>query len=64
MFVGGKLGADARFNRLVKGKVLSRDVHTTVGKALRFYQDKRQPGESFADFAARIGKEDWQTALA
>jgi ferredoxin-nitrite reductase len=64
LFVGGKLGADARFNKLVKGKVLSRDVHSAVGKALRFYQDRRQSGESFADFAARTAKEDWQSALS
>jgi ferredoxin-nitrite reductase len=64
MFLGGKLGDAARFNKLVKSKVLSRDVHLAVGKALRFYQEQRNAGESFADFAARTAKEAWQPALA
>ena len=36
MFIGGKLGAGARFNELVKGKVLATDIHRTVGKLLNY----------------------------
>ncbi len=64
MFVGGKLGASARFNHLVKGKVPSASVHTAVGKALAFYTGHRQPGEAFTDFAVRKTREEWQAALA
>ncbi len=57
MFIGGKLGADARFNEIVKGKVLATEIHRTVGKLLHFYTTHRQPNEPFADFARRTPKE-------
>ena len=42
MFIGGKLGANAKFNELVKGKVLASDLHKTIGKLLNYYTANRQ----------------------
>jgi ferredoxin-nitrite reductase len=63
MFIGGKLGADARFNELVKGKIPASDVHKTVGKLLNYYTASRQAGEPFHIFAKRIPKEIIKSAL-
>ncbi|MEJ0000444.1 MAG: nitrite/sulfite reductase [Verrucomicrobiota bacterium] len=63
LFIGGKLGADARFNELVKSKVLAGDIHVTVRKLLRFYTENRQAGESFADLARRLPKDPIKAAL-
>jgi ferredoxin-nitrite reductase len=63
MFIGGKLGAGARFNELVKGKVLATDVHKTVGKLLSYYKANRQENEPFHAFAARTPKEQIKAAL-
>ena len=63
MFIGGKLGADARFNQLVKGKVLASEIHRTVGKMLNYYTANRQQGESFSNFASRVPKEQIKAAL-
>jgi ferredoxin-nitrite reductase len=63
MFIGGKMGADARFNELVKGKVLATEIHRTVGKLLNFYTAKRQPNEPFYAFAKRTPKEEIKAAL-
>ena len=63
MFIGGKLGAGARFNELVKSKVLATDIHRTVGKLLRFYTSNRQPDEPFSAFASRTSKEQIKAAL-
>jgi ferredoxin-nitrite reductase len=64
MFIGGKLGQDARFNELLKGKVLSTDVHKTVGKLLRYYKEKRLADEPFHAFAQRVPKDEIKQALA
>ena len=64
MFVGGKLGAGARFNELVKSKVLATDIHRTVGKLLDYYLAQRQPNEPFHAFAGRTPKEQIKAALA
>ncbi|MCE0485128.1 MAG: hypothetical protein LV479_12940 [Methylacidiphilales bacterium] len=63
MFIGGKLGAGARFNELVKSKVLASDIHRTVGKLLSYYTANRQSGEPFHAFAARTPKEQIKAAL-
>ncbi|MBX7158006.1 MAG: nitrite/sulfite reductase [Verrucomicrobiae bacterium] len=63
MFLGGKVGRDARFNQLVKGKVLSTEIHNVIEKVLRYYQDKRNSGESFADFCSRTPREEWTATL-
>jgi len=63
MFIGGKLGAGARFNELVKGKVLASDIHKTVGKLLNYYTANRRPNEPFHAFANRTPKEQIKAAL-
>jgi ferredoxin-nitrite reductase len=63
MFLGGKLGADARFNELVKGKVLATDIHKTVGKLLNYYTANRQSDEPFHAFVGRTPKEQIKAAL-
>ena len=63
MFLGGKVGQNARFNQLVKGKVLSTEIHNTIEKVLRNYQQKRHVNESFADFCSRTSREEWTAAL-
>ncbi|PTX99378.1 ferredoxin--nitrite reductase [Verrucomicrobia bacterium LW23] len=63
MMIGGKLGHDARFNELIKGKVLARDVHKTVGRLLHYYQDNRLADEAFADFTRRVNKDELKAAL-
>src|SRR5271154_6441820 len=63
MFIGGKLGAGARFNELVKSKVLATDIHKTVGKLLNYYTANRQPNEPFHAFAGRTPKEQIKAAL-
>jgi ferredoxin-nitrite reductase len=63
MFIGGKLGANAKFNELVKGKVLASDLHKTIGKLLTYYTTNRQENEPFHAFAARTPKEQIKAAL-
>lgn len=63
MFLGGKVGQAARFNQLVKGKVLSTDIHNAIEKVLRHYQEKRNSSESFADFCSRTSRDEWTVAL-
>ncbi|HEY8967163.1 MAG TPA: hypothetical protein VIM58_11995, partial [Candidatus Methylacidiphilales bacterium] len=63
MFIGGKLGANARFNELIKGKIPSTEVHKTIGKLLRFFEANKTKGELFADFAKRLPKDDIKKAL-
>ncbi len=63
MFIGGKLGDQARFNQLVKGKILSPEIHHTVGKLLRYYKAKQLPEEPFYAFAQRVPKEEIKAAL-
>jgi len=63
MFIGGKLGADAKFNQLVKSKVLATELHKTVGKLLNYYTANRQTNEPFHAFAARTPKEQIKAAL-
>ena len=63
MFIGGKLGASAKFNELVKSKVLASNVHKTVGKLLNYYTANRQPNEPFHAFAARTPKDQIKAAL-
>ena len=63
MFIGGKLGANARFNELIKGKIPASEIHKTVGKLLHFFEANKQPGELFADFSKRLPKEEIKKAL-
>ena len=43
-FIGGRLGQNRRFNELLKGKILARDVHLFIDRLLRVYDSKKQPG--------------------
>ena len=63
MFLGGKVGQAARFNQLVKGKVLSTEIHNTIEKVLRHYKEKRNANEAFSDFCSRTTREEWITVL-
>ncbi len=64
MFLGGRLGEKRRFNELIKGKIPASDVHLAVDKVLRFYEDRRVPGESFGDFYARTPKDEFKAVFA
>lgn len=65
LFVGGKLGQDARFNELLKGKIPATEVGVTIGKLVRYYQSKRTgTEESFADFTKRVPKDELKLVLA
>jgi ferredoxin-nitrite reductase len=55
-FIGGRLGHNRRFNQLLKGKVLAKDVHLFIDKILKIYEAKKQGEETFADFADRVPK--------
>lgn len=56
-FIGGRLGHNRRFNELLKGKVIAKDVHLFVDKVLRAYDRLKQDGETFADVCDRVPKE-------
>ncbi|HEY2343047.1 MAG TPA: nitrite/sulfite reductase [Chthoniobacteraceae bacterium] len=55
-FIGGRLGHNRRFNQLLKGKVLAKDVHLFIDKILKIYEAKKQGEETFADFTDRVPK--------
>jgi ferredoxin-nitrite reductase len=63
-FIGGRLGQNRRFNELLKGKVLAKEVHLFVDKLLHVYDGKKQQGETFAEFCDRVPKEEILGALA
>jgi ferredoxin-nitrite reductase len=62
-FIGGRLGHNRRFNQLLKGKIIAKDVHLFIDKLLHVYDAGKQPGETFADYTDRVKKEDILTAL-
>jgi len=62
-FIGGRLGANRRFNDLLKGKIIAKDVHLFIDKLLHVYDDKKQGDENFAEFADRVKKEEILAAL-
>lgn len=64
LFLGGKLGDQARFNQLVLSKIPSTDVHQVIGKILRYYKANRQQGEIFADFVSRVSKDKLKADLS
>jgi ferredoxin-nitrite reductase len=63
VFVGGRLGENRRFNELLKGKVLAKDVHLFIDKLLHVYDAKKQPGETFGQFCDRVPREEILAAL-
>ena len=62
-FIGGRLGKDRRFNSLLKGKIVAKDVHLFIDKLLRVYDTGKQPGETFADYTDRVKKDEILAAL-
>jgi ferredoxin-nitrite reductase len=62
-FIGGRLGANRRFNDLLKGKIIAKDVHLFIDKLLRVYDAKKQGDETFAEFTDRVKKDEILTAL-
>jgi sulfite reductase beta subunit-like hemoprotein len=62
-FIGGRLGHNRRFNELLKGKIIAKDVHLFIEKLLRVYDSGKQPGETFADFTDRVKKDEILKAL-
>jgi ferredoxin-nitrite reductase len=62
-FIGGRLGANRRFNDLLKGKIIAKDVHLFIDKLLKVYDAKKQGEETFADFTDRVPKEEILAAL-
>jgi ferredoxin-nitrite reductase len=62
-FIGGRLGHNRRFNDLLKGKILAKDVHLFIDKLLRVYEAGKQGDETFADYTDRVKKEEILAAL-
>jgi ferredoxin-nitrite reductase len=63
-FIGGRLGHNRRFNELLKGKIIAKDVHLFIDKLLHVYDSKKINGENFAEFCDRVPKADILAALA
>lgn len=64
LFIGGRLGEGARFNELLKGKILASDVHLVIDKLLRFYDtNRRGADEPFAKFFDRTPKAEFLAVL-
>jgi sulfite reductase (ferredoxin) len=59
--LGGGLGLDAGFGRKLRGhKVTSAELTGYVEKLVRTFIAKREPGERFAQWAARADESDLQ----
>ena len=64
LFIGGRLGANRRFNELLKGKIIAEDVHLAIDKLLKFYDSRKQDEtETFAQLCDRLPKAEFLTAL-
>ena len=64
LFIGGRLGANRRFNELLKGKIIAADVHLAIDKLLKFYDARKQDErETFAQLCDRLPKAEFLTAL-
>ena len=62
-FIGGRLGHNRRFNELLKGKIIAKDVHLFIDKLLKIYDSMKQGDENFADFTDRVSKQEILAAL-
>jgi ferredoxin-nitrite reductase len=62
-FIGGRLGANRRFNELLKGKIIAKDVHLFIDKLLHVFDSKKIDGETFAEFCDRVKKDEILEAL-
>jgi ferredoxin-nitrite reductase len=63
IFIGGTLGPNAQFNQKLKGRVLGDNLHRVLLPLLAYYKEEKQTGESFFDFAQRVGIEPFQERL-
>ncbi|SRR5579862_1377812 len=63
-FIGGRLGDKRRFNELLKGKIIAKDVHIFIDKLLRVFDSKKQAGETFGEFCDRVPREEILAGLA
>jgi ferredoxin-nitrite reductase len=64
MFLGGKTGADARFNVLIQPKVPYEEVHLYIDKVLRAYEGKKQGNETLTRWLGRTPKDDLKAIFA
>lgn len=55
LYVGGKLGTGATFNKKLEGKILGEDLKPVVLHLLNFFQKNMEEGESFFAFTYRVG---------
>jgi ferredoxin-nitrite reductase len=60
IWIGGKLGVEARLGTKLKGIVPADDVARLLVNILAFYQAERLAQESFAAFAKRLGPQVFQ----
>ncbi len=56
-FIGGRLGKNRRFNELLKGKIIAKDVHLFINRLLKVYDTLKEGEETFADFTDRVPKD-------
>jgi sulfite reductase beta subunit-like hemoprotein len=56
--VGGQLGRNRAFNKLLKGKIPATGLPAAVTKLLDLYQAQRNGNESFQSFVTRVSKDD------
>jgi len=52
-FIGGRLGGQSPFQRTAQGQDPRKDVNLFIDKLLHVFDDRKQPGETFADFTDR-----------
>ena len=65
LFLGGSYDeGDARIGLRVKTKVPAKRAPEAVKRVLAYYQEQRNEGELFKDFAARVGPEAFEPILA
>ena len=57
VFLGGKLGTDARFNRRIK-RIDADDVPVAIKKLTEIYQAQRSEGEAFAEWVEKQTDEE------
>ncbi len=65
LFVGGSYEeGDLRYGLRPRGRVPAKRAPEAISRILKMYKDTRQEGELFRDFAARMGREAFESLLA
>ena len=65
LFVGGSYdNGDGRIGQRIKTKVPTKSVPEAVVRLLGFYRERRNEGEPFKEFVARVGAEAFEPLLA